>query len=328
MTEPVIEPAATPAATPAAPATPAPAATPATPATAPATPAAASPAPTIATGSTTEPPVATPADWPADWRDKFAGGDDKVKNRLERFASPNDVWKAMRALEQRQGELKAPLPKDATPEQLTQWRKDNGIPETHDKYDLSLPNGLVIGEQDKPVVDEYLKTAHAMNMPPEVVKSNLEWYFKTVEAQNAATAEADKAFKAESEEKLRAEWGADFKANVNLVAALTESAPEGVKDRLMGGYTADGKKIGDDPAVLKWLANLSREINPAGTVVPPGPNAATSISEEIATLNKLMGDKSSEYWTGPKVAGTQETKMQVRYRELVTAQEKMKGRAA
>lgn len=280
------------------------------------------PAPTtIVEGNTKDKPVTAPADFPEDWRTKLAANDPKELARLERFGSPADVYKAYRALEQKMssGLLKEPLPKDATPEQLTQFRKDNGIPETPDKYDLTLPGGLIIGEQDKPLVNEFLKEMHTANASPEHVKSALAAYYKIVQNQKVQVAEQDSGFRSESESALRSEWGGDFKKNVGMVSTLLETAPPGVKDKILGGRTAEGKLIGDDPAVLKFLAGVSREINPAATVVPnAGYNAPTAIADEIKDLTRQMGNRASDYWSKDKGPALQQ-----RYRDLVTVQEKI-----
>jgi len=64
--------------------------------------------------------ASAPADWPADWRQKLAGEDKKTLERLGRMASPADLFKSYRALEQKvsAGELKKGLPENATPEQV------------------------------------------------------------------------------------------------------------------------------------------------------------------------------------------------------------------
>lgn len=283
---------------------------------------------TIATGSVAEKPVAAPADWPDDWRNKFAGEDKAHLKQLERFASPNDVFKSYRALQARisSGELKSALPKDQTPEALATWRKENGIPEKPEEYDLALDDGLVIGEQDKPLVGEFLNEMHAANASPAAVKSALSAYYKLVAKQQAELIEADSNFRDESETALREEWGGEFRKNVNLVTNLLASAPEDVRLKIEAGRTPEGRKLGDDPAVLRWLANLSREVNPAATVVPgSGNNSGAAIDDEISTIEKAMGDQSSEYWKGPKPDG-KDTKMQIRYRELITARDKIKAR--
>jgi hypothetical protein len=84
--------------------------------------------------------------------------------------------------------------------------------------------------------------------------------------------------------------------------------------------------LGDTVGFNKWLAQFGREINPTATLVPVNdPDACKTISTEIADIEKMMGDQSSEYWRGPKSA-----QLQTRYRELTEASEKMKtrGRAA
>src|SRR5260221_8933915 len=66
--------------------------------------------------------------WPADWRKNIAGEDEKEIAQIGRYASPADIWKKARALEQRMssGELRPVLMKDAKPEELTAYRKAHG----------------------------------------------------------------------------------------------------------------------------------------------------------------------------------------------------------
>lgn len=267
-----------------------------------------------------------PATFPADWREQIAGGDDKELNRLKRFASPNDVYKAYLEADKKinSTSVKPVLPKDATPEQLADYRKAAGVPETPDKYDTTLPDGMVIGEADKPVVDGYLAYAHENNIPADIVKQNLAWYFGEYQKGEIARQESDKNFQIESEESIRKEWGADFKANINSIIGLTETMGEETSNLLMFGRTADGKIIGDDPRMLKLLANWAREINPVQTVVPgAGNNAPAMIDTELAELTKLSGDKNSKYWSkdeGPK--------LQQRMRDLLEAKERMGKKVA
>ncbi len=113
-------------------------------------PASTTPATTTAPAATvTTTPVVTESKtaWGEDWREKLAKGDEKKLKSLQRFASPEALTDSyMSAAERiRSGELKTVLPKDAKPEELAAWRKENGIPETPDKYDLTFESGLVIG---------------------------------------------------------------------------------------------------------------------------------------------------------------------------------------
>lgn len=268
-----------------------------------------------------------PPKFPDDWRQQLSSGDAKELARLERFGSIQDVYKSYRALEAKisSGELKsvATLPANATDEQKAEFRKSQGIPETPEKYDTALGKGLVIGEADKPIVATYLKYAHDQNLTPAQVKQNLEWYFETQQAEKQARAGLDSEYKIQSVEAMKEEWGGDYKPNLNRIRGLLNTFPEKDVNRLLGGYTADGRVVGDDPGVLRILNQLAREVDPAGSVVPGSSNAPAAIQDERVRLEKMMGNKRSEYWNGPKAAENQE-----RYRQLVEAQEKIKGRTA
>lgn len=265
---------------------------------------------------------AKPAD---DWRVKFAGDDAKELKRLARFASEADMYKAYRELEKKRdsGEYKRPYPKDGTPEEINAWRKDNGIPEAPDKYDLSFDNGLVIGDQDKPLIDEFVTKMHGENATPAQVKAAISSYYEILGKQQAALAEADSEFKEQSLELLREEWSVDFKKNIRAVDSLLQSLPEDTRLAFETARTADGKLIGNDPAIIKWLAATAYELNPIASVMPSASsNPTASLNEEIASIEKLIGDKGSSYWKGPE-----SEKMQARYLELLTAKDKIAARS-
>lgn len=277
------------------------------------------PAPAQEVQSQTPSPAPAPAEPAAeDWRIKLAGGDEKELKRLSRFASEADVWKAYRELEKKKssGELKTPFPEKGTAEEIALWRKENGIPEAPDKYDLTFENGLVIGEEDKPIIDKFVSAMHEKNATPEQVKAALSTYYAALAEQKQAQAEADVSFKDTSLEELREEWGGDFKKNVNAVAGLLESAPDSVKEIFDAARTADGKIVGNHPDVVRWLAQMAFEINPAATVMPGSiNNPSSAIADEIASIEKMIANRDDSYWKDPK--------KQQRYQELLSAREKI-----
>lgn len=317
-------PEATPTATPAAPAAPAPTAAPtnqSTPAASPTAPAAPANPAAPSTPIPSEEPVVGPDDWAA-VRTRIAKGDEKLEKRLARYTSVDSMAEALIAAQNKiaSGSLRSVLPSDATPEQLAEWRAENGIPEAPEAYDVALPDGLVIGEEDKPIVDEYLKAAHAANLTPQQVKTNLAWYFEQQEKQIEIQNQSDYNAKESGEEVLREVWGTEAKLNKNLVKGLIASAPGDVPDQILGARLADGTPLGSHPDTLRWLADIARQINPVATVVPgAGTNAAQAIETELAGLQEQMKDKTSNYWKGPTAE-----KLQQRYRDLITVQNKMK----
>lgn len=311
------------------PATPAPAAPVETPPVAPkgeATPPAKAPASLVEADDTDDAPPAAPQNWPDDWREKYAGADEKKLKQLQRYASPQAALDALFSAQQkiRSGEMKSALPENPTPEELTKWRAENGIPESPDKYELNLPSGLVLGDDDKPVVDDFLKAAHEANMHPAQVAKALDWYFSKQEEVQRAQDEFDAETRAAGENALRAEFGGEYKANMQAVRDLLAGAPEGIKEQLLGGRLADGTPVGNSPDVIRWLVGIAREINPAATVVPgSGANAMQAMESELADIEKMMGDYNSDYWKGPKSA-----QLQARYDELVRAKQKYGARQA
>lgn len=266
-------------------------------------------------------PAEPASEWPADWRQKYSQ-DPAIQKRLERYGSPKAALDALFAAQTRisKGDLLPALKDNATPEDVADYRAAHGIPATPAEYDLTLPNGLVIGEADKPMVDEFLARAHETNMHPTQVQEALGWYMDRQEQARVAQTARDTEARMACLDTLREEFGPDYKREVKIAMGVLDSAPPEVKDRFLAGRLSDGTLIGDDPAVIRWLNGLSRELNPVGTVVPgSGTNAVQAVEAEIAGLRKMMGDHKSEYWKGPMAA-----KNQARYRELTSALSKGK----
>jgi len=315
---------------PVAPAAPDASAQPAAPATPPVAPAAgdppAPPVGNIVDGDGAPPDLRAPADWPDDWREKMAGGDEKLLGRLKRFTQPGNVLKSWLAAETKlsSGDLKRALPDNASAEELSTWRKENGIPDAPDGYKIELPNGIVIGEADKPLVEAFTAHVHAKNWSPAQVNQAMEWYFQQQDTVRAETERADQAFHAESIRVLGQDWGNEFTPNVNAIKNLTSNWSPEARDRLLGGRTSDGRLIGNDPAILKELAQMARDMNPGATLVPAGTSdIAKGLNDRLAELTKMSGDYNSDYWKGAKASDLQQE-----YRDLLEARQKMQARAA
>lgn len=264
----------------------------------------------------------------AAWRTAMAGDDKAALKQLERYNSPADVWKKAKALEAKlsSGEFKRALADDATEEEKATWRKENGIPDKPEGYveKITLPKGLVLGEADKPLATEFAAAAAEANMTPAQYSRMVAQYYTLQDKAKAAQEEADASFHDEATEKLRETWGADYKRNVNAVNNLVAAMPTGLGDRLLAGRTADGRKIGNDPEMIAWLSSMARELNPAATLVPAGTSdVGKSVASRIADIETMMKDRQGEYYRGPKADA-----LQAEYRELVTARDTMKARAA
>ena len=267
-----------------------------------------------------------PPDWRDDWREKMAGGDEKELKRLQRFRSPVDVYKSARELERKMsaGEIKAKLPDAATEEQIAAWRKDNGIPDKPDGYLEKLPKGLVIGDADKPLIDGFLARVHGKNADPAIVAEAVDWYYATQEEMLAAQAKSDKDYNIASTDALRAEWGNEYRANINSIASFLDAAPamdDGtpLKGLLMNARLGDGTRLGDNPAALKWLAGLASDANPGGFVSPGDAGSSMdTIEKELDTIRQTMRTDRPKY--------DRDQRMQDRFDTLLQMKERLESR--
>lgn len=263
----------------------------------------------------------------------MAGGDDKLLGFLGRYQSEKAfVEAAKKDRDAARSRTVSKLPDNPTDDEIAAYRKDNGIPDAPEGYLEALPEGLVVGDVDKPFVNEFLTKMHGVNAPPSVTAAALESYYDIIEDRQAELADAANEAKNTSIEALREEWGGDYKRNLNIANSYLDTLPPEVANIFKHGTVpvfddkgnATGKvvPIGYTTAALKFLTAQALEANPVATVVPgAGSNQASAIADEIATLESKMGNRQSDYWKGPTSA-----KQQARYLELVTAREKLANR--
>ena len=269
---------------------------------------------------------AAPAPPAPDWRDRFADGDAQYRKRLDRFADELAFVKSYRALEQRfsAGDYVRPLPPNASDEEKAAWRRENGLPEAAEGYveALALPNGVVIGDADKETVTQFATAALEAGMPPAHFSQMVAKYYDIVEAQAAAREDADHAFRQDSENALKTEWRGDYRRNLAAIQSMMANWPDGLMDRLLAGRAPDGRKFGDDAELLRQLAKLARELNPAPTLEPTGAgNAGRGAAERKRELEGMMRDRTSPYWKGGEAANLQQE-----YRDILVSEER--GRRA
>lgn len=228
--------------------------------------------------------------WPENWRDQMSGGDEKVKNLLARYTSPDALAKAFK--EQRDALAKKPakeevsdLPENPTPEQLAAWRKAKGVPEKPEDYEFEVPEGKELSDGEYEILMDFAKTMHDGNMPAETVKKISSWFLNYEET--IAQRNAEKAYQArlDTEEKLRAEWGGDYKANVNLMAnVLQEHLGTGAKD-FLGQQLMDGTRLGDNETFIRLMAEVARKV---------GGSAADLYTSDVQTTGKGLEERKAE----------------------------------
>lgn len=268
-------------------------------------------------------PEVKPA-WPDNWRQQIAGQDEKEARQLERYASPADIWKKARALEQRlsSGELRSTAPKDATPEQLQTWRRENGIPEKPDDYDIKV-DGVEWDEDRKAALARLTAQLHGVNASPTQVKTVAQWAAEEITLRQREQEAQDAAKVKETEDLLRVEWGTEYRRNENLMKSLLDMGPPGLRERVAGGRMADGTPLAADPDYLRWLASMALQVNPQPTLTGSGDTSGQGVDDRIAAIEKEMRNRGSDYYKGP-LGPSGDTKMAEEYRRLIEWRERQK----
>ncbi len=263
--------------------------------------------------------------WGENWRESIAGDNADLGKALQRYTTPKAVAEALVAAQEkiRTGQHKQPLPANANEQEIKAYREAHGIPETAEAYLEKLPDGLVIGDEDRPIFESFVKTLHAQNADPKIAHAAVKWYNEFVEEQQAQVAENDAGHKAESEDALRAEWGGDYRANVNVVETYLGTMPAEAAEALRGARGPDGRLLLHTPAVMQALAQSARELNGVVTITGiEGSVPAEKLDEAIAQIEKFMRTNRADY--------NKDEKLQAKLRGLYEARVKRdsKSRAA
>lgn len=266
---------------------------------------------------------------PADWREQMAGGDTKRLEELKRFGSLKALGDAYISaqLKIRSGSLKAALPDKPTDVELAEWRKQNGIPETPEKYELKLKDGLVIGDNDKPIVDGFLKSAHAANMTPAQASEAVQWYHQEQARQTQERHSLDAQQTQETLDALNIEWGRDFRPNMGKVGAVMDRffTPE-EKAALASARMPDGRAVFNSPGIIRSFVQIAGDMGISGVVTGPGADGQMkAVGDRLAEIEGWMSKprgsaEGKKYWGDEKVQGE--------YRQLLDQKARMQERKA
>lgn len=237
--------------------------------------------------------------WPEDWRKQFSFGDEATAKRWERFDSPAAMAKSYLALDQRirSGEFKrsTPLAEDATPEQVTAWREENGIPTEATAYEV-VPAGEELDPASKAFVDvsqgAFLK-ANLTQAQAKILTDAL-----SAHAQQGAQAEAEAHADARDacDNDLRATWGPEFRNNIETNRAhMTKMFGEELGMALLTqARLADGRRLGDIPEFSKVINQWARAEGSDMLVAGEG-RAAHTVDSRIAEIEKIMSTDMNKY---------------------------------
>jgi hypothetical protein len=210
---------------------------------------------TLAGGATPAPAGSPPGSQAtADWRDALPAD---LRGAARNFRVPADAVKSARDLRQKLSTMVA-IPGDAsTPEEVAEFRKRTGVPDSPEGYALapreSFPDG-VDAAAARTMEADFLRAMHAAGAPPAAVQAALDWYWGAVDkagGKSDAPSAAEAAKDADA--ALRKAWGRAYDDNLVL-------ARRAINDYGGGELAAylERNGLGDSVALANALADLGR----------------------------------------------------------------------
>ena len=275
------------------------------------------PAPEATPAPAAEPKPAETAAWPEDWRDKLAGGDEKLKNLLGRYTAPDAFAKAFKELRTAYDSRKpvkdeaAELPENPTEEQLAAYRKAKGVPATFEDYEFEVPEGKELSDADYAIINDFAKAMHEKNMPADVVKNISGWFMEYQDTVAQQLADAAYETRVRTEETLRAQWGADYRPNVNLMSNVLQEHLGTSAGEFLSKQFADGSRLGDNEQFIRLMADLARKVggSTAELYTTDVHTNGQSLEARKAELMKMMNDPDpivrKKYWAADTQAELQ-----------------------
>ena len=245
---------------------------------------------------------AVAGEFPDDWREKLAKGDDKKLTRLKRYKSYEDFANAGLAAQDkiRSGDYKPKLADDATPEEKSAWRKENGIPDEPAKYETAVPN-YKWTDADAPILDGFKSMAHGADLSQPQVTKVLGYYAGLIEEAKERHVETqrdkDISDKQAVEDTLRAKLGGEYRPSLQLFNRLLkdqEVFPDGMADKLASARFADGTRVINDPVMADFFIGLARDRYGEGSLISGDAKQAMTNIEEQA--RKVMKEDIDKYY--------------------------------
>ena len=271
-------------------------------------------------------PQEAPKSWvdsqPDGWREELATKDgtlDEARlNHLKRVGGiPALIDNYFAAQDKiRSGEIEAAKAPDehSTADEWTAYREEQGIPSAAEGYEVNLDEGLVLGDEDKEILDRVFPVAHEGNLSSELVSKLTNAMLEGQQEQYHKQQIQQEAWKKEADTQVRSAWKGDYEVNKNMLTqTILGSIPESRREAFGGATMADGRMVFNDPEMLIAMADWARTMNPSATVVPNTANPMQAITNEIAELEARMGDRE---WFKDGTA-------QARYQQLITARQNL-----
>lgn len=224
--------------------------------------------------------------------------DATLKAYSERFQNFDEVLKTHQ--EQRQqlsDRIRIPSDK-ATDEEIGKFRKALGVPDLPTGYEIKLPDGLTLSEDDKAIVDAWRPIAHQHNVSAKAFNGMIAESLKLSKSLEEAFEKRLTTAQAEAEAALKKEWSVDYDKNLALAkrAAISLGGEE-FWNFLDAAMIENGGKLASSPAMLRFLANIGRKSDESDLMLMSSTAEKQTAQQKLDALLKQYPVDSKEYKT-------------------------------
>ena len=183
---------------------------------------------------------------------------------------------------------KIPLPK--TDEERNELYTKLGRPETADKYEVTIPNDMehFMPKED---ISQFKNVAHKIGLNNEQVNALME--FQVSATKNAMDNQGNvlNQEKEQSTEALKKEWGYEYDKNVRAAQRALNVYGDAELQKLLSETSA-----GNNPAVIKFLATIGKEVTEDMAQNTTNNRLATSPLDAKEEINNVMADSKHAYF--------------------------------
>lgn len=215
-----------------------------------------------------------------DWRTEDSGGDERVLRELKRYANRHNVAKALVETKNkiRAGIAPLELPENATEEQVAEYRKAIGIPDTPDGYELKFRQDFQATEDHKNMLSAWAAHAHAKNMLPAAAKEAVEFVQQWEERQSRERTAAMQRMLMQTDRELESEYGADYRRNIGVLKETYLAFRPALRDIVLSNL--------HNKALIRELMEDALDANPTAVLEGDVSSGGRSLQEQIDELTQ------------------------------------------
>lgn len=215
-----------------------------------------------------------------DWRSGIE--DEKLSKFAEKFTDPKDALKTAFEFRQKLSNAVVLPGKNASEEDIKEFHKRLGVPDSPDGYKIDYPEDESLKEELSMIVERM----HAKGATPEAVQAAVEARKESVEKGQEAYLESLEQSRIQAEEALKKDWGNDYDKNAKYAQRGAVQFGGDEFKEFLEKAEVDGVPLGNHPQFLKVFSAIGRKMGEGGLHMALDEDEKQSMSSEIDTLTE------------------------------------------